>query len=205
MNHLAVIPPEIPVDYAVTTEAQAEEAGEILKRANAAVKDIEERRVSITGPMNESLKRVNAEAKESSAPWNAILTRVKAAVSTFRQKQQEQARLAQEAADKAARQERERLERQAQKAHDKGDVEKASGLAAQAASTVPVTLPKPAKVEGVTTVEGWGYEITNEQEIPRQYLMPNETMIGSMVRSTKGKVPIPGVRIFRKDSVRVKS
>lgn len=49
---------------------------------------------------------------------------------------------------------------------------------------------------GVKYRDVYKFEITDLNAIPRQYLMPNDVMIGGVVRSTKGAVAIPGVRVI---------
>jgi hypothetical protein len=42
----------------------------------------------------------------------------------------------------------------------------------------------------------WRFRIINEAIIPRDYLKPDETKIGGVVRSLKGKCKIPGIQIY---------
>ena len=67
----------------------------------------------------------------------------------------------------------------------------------------PVVLEKQIpKVDGLGVQKNWKFEIVDANLIPRQYLKPDEVAIGGVVRSTKGAVTIPGVRIYSEDSFR---
>lgn len=57
------------------------------------------------------------------------------------------------------------------------------------ASSVP-------KVEGLTTRQNWKFRIVDEKKIPREYLIPDETKIGQMVRTMKGDTNIPGIEPY---------
>ena len=63
---------------------------------------------------------------------------------------------------------------------------------------VIVEIPPPAtprvEMSGAAIVTNWKFEITNEALIPREYLTPDLVRIGAVVRGSKGKTIIPGVR-----------
>lgn len=60
-----------------------------------------------------------------------------------------------------------------------------------------VVAPKDPvpKAEGVTGVDHWGFHVTDEAQIPREYLTPDLKKIGALVRAMKGQIQIPGVKI----------
>jgi len=67
---------------------------------------------------------------------------------------------------------------------------------------IPVPAPKvekPMKPDGIAFRENWTFEIVDANKIPRNYLIPNEKLIGSTVRLMKDKVAaektIPGIRV----------
>jgi len=64
----------------------------------------------------------------------------------------------------------------------------------------PVVLPKavPKMAGGPVFQTRWSFEIVNENLIPRQYLAPDMTKIGGVVRALKGQTNIPGVRAYEK-------
>ena len=68
----------------------------------------------------------------------------------------------------------------------------------------PVVVAPAWKPSGskLATVVTWGFEIVNAGEIPREYMIPDETKIGAVIRASKGSIVIPGVRAVRRESVR---
>lgn len=67
----------------------------------------------------------------------------------------------------------------------------------------PVVAVAPAVPESkLSTVVTWGYEITDAAAIPREYLIPDASKIGAVVRASKGTIAIPGVRAIKRESVK---
>ena len=129
------------------------------------------------------------------------------------ERRREQARL--EAAERErVRVENERLRREAEErrlaeavaAEQAGDLDTAEKLvsAPVAAPTVverPVFVPpapSPPKVSGLSYREEWTFEITDESQIPREYLVVDEAKIRAHVRSMREKSNIPGVHAFKR-------
>lgn len=61
----------------------------------------------------------------------------------------------------------------------------------------PVAQQQAPKVAGVTVPMVWDFEITNENEIPREYCDVSTKRIRAQVQATKGMTKIPGVRVFQ--------
>ena len=55
-----------------------------------------------------------------------------------------------------------------------------------------------------TIIDRWVYEIVDVDKIPREYLCPNERMIGGIVAELKDKTHIPGVRVYNDPYTRSK-
>jgi hypothetical protein len=173
--------------YAVTTPAQYEAGAEDLKRVKAAQKKLEETRTSITGPMNEALKKVNAFFKKPAEALDTIERKIKGALGSFYEEQQRKAREEQVRADEAARKERARIGAQARKAAESGKTEKAAQLDQRAAAVVaPVITREAPKVAGLQMREVWEFTIVDASKIPAAFLMPDEKKIGQLVRNLKG-------------------
>ena len=86
---------------------------------------------------------------------------------------------------------------------EKGKEEKADALMAQAEMIVApvITTQEAPKVKGVATKTIWKFEITDVSQLPREYMTPDTTKIGSVVRATKGTLPIAGVRIYSEEVI----
>lgn len=61
--------------------------------------------------------------------------------------------------------------------------------------------PATPKIDGVSFRESWDFEITDEAQLPREYLLPDLGRIGKVVRALKQDAHIPGVKVFRKQTV----
>lgn len=93
--------------------------------------------------------------------------------------------------EEAARKAREELERKA--------LEEAAAKEAQIIP--PPVVPEKPKTDGLTLRENWTFEIVDESQIPREYLVPDLAKIRKVVMALKNKTNIPGVRVFNQPIV----
>lgn len=61
------------------------------------------------------------------------------------------------------------------------------------------------KTEGVSVSQNWKFRITNEALIPREYMMPNEKLLGQLARATKDKTNIPGIEVYPEGGARFRA
>lgn len=87
--------------------------------------------------------------------------------------------------EEAARKAREELEREA--------LEEA---VAKEAQIVAPPIPEKPKTEGLVFRENWNFEIIDESQIPREYLVPDPVKIRKVVQVMKDRTNIPGIRVF---------
>lgn len=59
-----------------------------------------------------------------------------------------------------------------------------------------------ANKSGMSLVEEWGYEITNPELLPREFLMPDLKKIAARVKSMKSEASIPGVLVKKTATLR---
>jgi hypothetical protein len=123
--------------------------------------------------------------------------------------------------DQLAKLERERLQREAEAiaeaekqaklkeaeaAMDTGaSVAEIQSLIEESETIIPVyiqlvSIPQ-AKPVGLTIRENWTFEITDDKQIPREYMIPNTVMLGQVAKAMKGTANIPGVRVYDAGSV----
>lgn len=57
------------------------------------------------------------------------------------------------------------------------------------------------KAAGTRINRPYKWEYVNKDELPREYLMPNEQLINATVRTLKGDAKIPGIRIYQDISI----
>jgi hypothetical protein len=69
---------------------------------------------------------------------------------------------------------------------------------------VPPVMPKTVRTDvgSLTAREDWDYEITDASQLPREYLKPDLVKIRHDVVTNKGKLVIPGIRQYQKESFR---
>lgn len=75
--------------------------------------------------------------------------------------------------------------------------------------TTPVEVPAPvvSKVQtsmgSTSTVQVHKWEVVDLSQVPAQYLMPNSALITQVVKASKGKIVIPGIKVYTEDTIRV--
>lgn len=80
-------------------------------------------------------------------------------------------------------------------AEEFGDTAGAEAIISAPVVVAPVKSYEAPKTSTVFQTR-WKYKITNAALIPREYLVPDETKIGGVVRATKGAITIPGIEAF---------
>jgi hypothetical protein len=189
-------------DFKVTTAEQYSAAGADLTRIKAARKRLDDIRTGITRPMDAAKKAVMDFFRAPGEKLDQAERAIKRAMVDFTEEQERLRLEEQRRADEAARKERDRLAAQAARAAESGKIEKAEQLQARAATVVaPVISREPPKVTGVSTRDVWKFEIVNEMEVPREYLMVDESKIRKVVGALKGETRIAGVRVWPEKSI----
>ena len=131
----------IAQEYVVDSPDMLQTAGEDLRAIKSLQKEVEEKRVAITGPLNQALSAVNNLFR---APEDYLVRAegsLKSAILTYQQEQERIAAEARRAAEEEARRERERLMREAREQEAKARQAAADARAAAEAAA-------KAKAEG---------------------------------------------------------
>ena len=153
---------------------------ENLKTVKRIMNDLEGERTSITKPMNDELRAINARFAEPMSRLQFIEKQMKFMAANYAvEKRAEQQRLP-PLRERHAREQKQEAYTQA--------VE-------QAAKTTAPT------VAGVSFTERWEWSVTDLSKIPREYLRVDEAKINGAVKS--GLRDIPGVHIFPVTQTRV--
>jgi hypothetical protein len=168
--------------YQVTTVEQYQHGAEDLKRVKTAQKRLEDTRTSLTGPINESLRKLNAFFKGPADKLVVIERAIKGALTRFADEQERIRREEQRKAEEEARREREKLARQAAEAEAKARAEQerlrreaeeaaAAGRAEEAAKLAAkadrVEEKAAAKVETLQMREAMVVAPVVERETPK--------------------------------------
>lgn len=177
-------------DYVIDSPTMYELAGEDLKRVKALQKEVEDKRTSITGPLNAAVKAVNDLFRAPKESLEQAEIKLKRAIGVWLTEQERQAAEARRKAEEEARAERERLaqqereaqeaaakaEREAQELQAAGDNEGAAKAIERAAAerqtveiaqitasvvTVTPVVEAPAKVSGISGRVSYVAEVTD--------------------------------------------
>lgn len=177
-------------DYVIDSPTMYELASDDLRSIKTLQKEVEAKRTSVTGPLNQAVKAVNDLFRAPKDYLDKAESTLKRAMVTWSQEQERQAAEARRQAEAAARVERERLARmeaeaqatarraeaEAQAAAQAGDTEAAAqamqeaqeaqqqaAVAVMTANVMTVTpqVEAPEKVSGISTRVSYTAEVTD--------------------------------------------
>lgn len=196
--------------YTIANVEQFQFAGEELKNIKKGVKAAETMRKEATGPLDEAKKAIMAWFKPIEERYALAETKIKTAMLTY-QKEEEKKRLAAEAkAAEEARKEQARLDALAMAAAERAledhDTQKAEAIinAVPVVRAAPVPVAAP-RITGISTREVWKFRVIDAKLVPEEYKTVNETMLGQVARSTKGKLSVPGVEFYSEETMSASS
>lgn len=196
----------------ITSSEKALATGEDLKEIKKLRKELEQKRTSITAPINKALKEINALFK----PAKDWLSQAERLMKTkLLEYQTEQERIAQEAqrkADEEARKEREKLERKATIAGLVGMDNKAEELREEAQTQeAPVITSAAPKIEGVHTRVTWKAEIIDKLAFVKfvidkrpdllNLIKIDQAALNAQARSQKGELDMPGIKAVEEKNI----
>jgi hypothetical protein len=152
-----------------------------------------------------------------------VLRMAKEQADREQRESERKAREEQETAERKAREEAAEQKRQAEmalqmalEAEQEGDTQTADELLAEAAKveSIPVVIPKvatlpaprplpppPPKIQGVSSRTVWRWRVKELNDVPRAYLLLNETLLNTVARTSKGQTHIPGIEFFSKQDL----
>ena len=141
-------------------------------------------------PLKDHVKKIEAEFKLVSGPLIQADAIIRGKVVDWRIKVEE-----------AARKEEAELRRKAEGKQKKQE-EKALAKGEDPPPPPPVpTVEVPKTTEGVTIIKTWTYGVEDIYKVPRKYLALDTVAVMQAVHL--GVREIPGLRIYRKESVKV--
>ena len=181
-------------DYVIDSQTMFELASDDLKQVKALQKEVEEKRTSITGPLNQAVKAVNDLFRAPKDYLDKAESTLKRSLNVWLTEQERIANEARREAEAAARAERERLaaiereqqaaarkaQEEAQAAAEAGDKEAAEKAMAEAQAaqqqaamaavtanvvTVAPAVEAPSKVSGISGTMRFSAEVTDLMEL----------------------------------------
>lgn len=190
---------------------------EDLSLANAFLQDIKRLAAKITGTFDPQIAQAHSLHKSLLAQKRKFLDPLDEAERILKPKiadylaEEDRKRLEAERARWRAEEEARRIAEKAvdraQILDEKGEKTKADEIIEKAYSKANAILsaapevPEAPKVDGISLREVWKFEVVNAAAIPREYLVPDMTKIGRIVRAIKDQTSIPGIRVWSEKTV----
>jgi len=181
-------------------------AGDMVKLAQTKLRNLEDKRLEMTRPLDQSKKLIMDEFRKLTEPIDKFIAEAKGAMITFaRAEQARQAEEERKERERIAAEERERA-RLAEEERKKAEAEGIPDLGEPMHKPVDVPQPAPVapKVEDIKTQRGsiatatvksnWQYEIVDAKAVPRDYCEPSRDHIRQAILA--GTREIPGIRIY---------
>lgn len=195
------------------TRIQAAELGRVVATLDSAAK---EKFDAIKRPLTEAKNRILEWEHQVRDPLTRVKGQLSLAIGTFDQEQErkrreEEARIQRELQAKAEQEAREAAEAQAIEdavaLEAAGDTKGAEAVlnnpVPQPVYVPPVILQREVvKTAGVASQQTWKFRITNAELIPREYMIPDEKVIGQIGRALKEKANIPGIEFYPEGGAR---
>jgi vacuolar-type H+-ATPase subunit H len=185
----------------ITCPAEYEKAGNYLKQVKGRYQQIDKERKAILAPLNETKQRIQDFFNPPLERLAKAETVLKHSIASWTIEQQrilaEQERHARELAAK----EQDRLDAEAQQnalqAEQSGNHNQAEEILATVPQvSMPVIESVQAKVEGVSMRDNWKYRITNANEIPREFLIPDDKKLTQYAKMAKNTMTVSGVEFY---------
>ena len=195
-------------DLKITSE-NVDKATDVLGYLKEQLKEIDTQRKTFTIPLRTSLDAIMEQVRQIEKPIKEEVKIVGDKILKYKQEER--------AAREKENQERIRLEEDHLKEkldtaleESLGDTEDPEVVAVEAQIESLKTKPPKASTltRGRTAKTGiqknWAFELINIDEVPKQYLMLNEVLIGNIIKGKHGIHEIPGLRIFQRDTLTTK-
>lgn len=191
--------PEKAEAIKITNTGSYENAGSVWKEIKAFRAKVAETFDPLIKAAHATHKAAVAKKKEVDDPLDQAQRKIKRLMGEYDEEQERiRAEKERKLQEQARKEEEERRLAEAEAAEAAGETEVAEAIleeeVEQAAVIVPKTTPK---VSGMSFRVNWNFQITDETQIPREYLKPDEVKIGQVVRALKDKLSIPGIRIYK--------
>jgi hypothetical protein len=180
----------------ITSDAEMVVAAEMLKDVKAALNAVSKHFTPIKREADAKKKEILDEEKVYTVPLVKGETAIKGILSSYQRKVEED-----------RWREKIKLEAEAKRLLEERVLNEAIQTGDETALDTPIEAPvvmqeRQVKVEGVSYIENWTFEITDPLLIPREYLAVDEKMIRQVVKAMKGSTSIPGVRVYSEKTVR---
>lgn len=190
-------------DIVITNDAEYQYAGELTKQVKAAQKKVEEYWEPMRASTYAAYKSVTDHKKDMLDPLKNAESILKKKISGYLVEVERKRKAEEEALRKQAEEEMLKKMAEAEEAAKKGDVEAVEYAMAEAevmeqVAATAVVESQATKVSGISQKKDWKITKIDEEKVPVDIagivIRPvDEKAIMNLIKSTKGKVKIPGV------------
>lgn len=171
----------------ITNQEEFLQAGDVLKLCKDKIKEVETERKEYTSPLDEAKKRLMAKAKTITEPIEAYIEKINKAMSGWHIAQ-EKKRQAEEAKLEAERRAK------MKEVEESGKMPTPEDLDIMVKKPeIEATKTTRGNVATTSMVEVWDFEITNPDEVSREYCSPDEKLIRQAIKN--GEREIKGIKI----------
>lgn len=198
-------------EVTISNDGEMHQVAELLRRIKTHAKDLNEKRLEITRPIDESKARIMAMFRPIEDKLKNAENIIKRGILSWEAKIAEENRRQQEIANRAAKEAEERaraaLVVKAETAIAEGKPELAVAYVekAEAVIVAPVNVAVERRASGISIPKIWKFKIIDPNLIPDEFWILDETKIGKVVKAMKETTKIPGVEAFEEATVSAKS
>jgi hypothetical protein len=177
-------------------------AGDLRKKIKGKIKDLDEKRKSITAPLDLAKKNIMALFTPIIDMLNKGVENLDIGVIAYDEIQERKAREAQAKAEEEARKAREKAEARARELEAQGKTEKAQAMQEKADAIIaPIITTSTPKVSGQAIREIWYAEVVDFKALSDDYKLPNQSALDKVAQATKGKINLSGVKFYSRKIV----
>lgn len=199
----------------ITDDGMLEIASFELQDIKSRYKALEEKRKSITNPLDEAKKNVMALFKAPLEQIEQAEDKLKNAILAYQESKYAEAARIQAELNKKAEEEVARIQAEAAKAEDDGDLIAAITLQTTAAVIqAPVVVAQQTKLAGISTRSTWEAEVHDKSALIQfivenpQFLHlidVNQKELAKMAKAMKQNLNLPGVTVREKKTIASRS
>ncbi len=189
-------------EVVIKTQGDYLAASELRKKMKGRIKELDEKRKSLTAPLDTVKKNIMALFNPIIERLEQGIKKLDAGVIAYDEAQQEKARIAQAKADEEARKAREKAEARAKEFESQGKTECAEAMQAKADNIIaPVITTSAPKIAGQSIREIWYAEVIDFKVLSDDYKIPNQQALDKIANATRGKLNLAGVKFNSKKIV----
>ena len=172
--------------YVVDTEEDVEVASAFLRKVKDMQKMVEDKRLTFTKPLNESLKNINDTFKKMKEPLEQARNLLTGKILTWKRAEAERV-----AAEQAAWRKIQEAEAELRRIYNEPEIK-----------VEPITVaPVVNKIGNMQTVKRWTFEVEDFEKIPHSLLEIDTAKVNEAIRN--GAREIPGLIIYQKESLSI--